>query len=298
LGSDPIYLELDETNPGCEHYDLLLVEETDIRIGAIGSTPSEKEPRMNQSAMNPEQYDFCKKLLQDKPDTSWYKLGQLLSQKYNLLLTKASLRRLHARFMKDVKKGPQRLSADELQANYYNYASELIKVDPSLSWYQLRSQLEKDRHVTASDGVFKRFYNILPSKSTAIMTLPALREHFTDIACAMIDRESAMTASLLKAKLQKQHNVTAHDSTMQTFFRELKHRSAPCQSTPVLSLDDLRTNFKLIVCKMIEQQPTITCSLLKAELHKHHNITANDVTMRRFYRDFSSVRKKKASHTA
>jgi hypothetical protein len=236
--------------------------------------------------------------LQDKPDISWYKLGQLLSQKYNLLLTKASLRRLHARFMKDVKKGPQRLSADELQANYYNYASELIKVNPSLSWYQLRSQLEKDRHVTASDGVFKRFYNILPSKSTAIMTLPALREHFTDIACAMIDRESATTASLLKAKLQKQHNVTAHDSTMQTFFRELKHRSAPCQSTPVLSLDDLRTNFKLIVCKMIEQQPTITCSLLKAQLHKYHNITTNDVTMRRFYRDFSSVRKKKASHTA
>jgi hypothetical protein len=176
---------------------------------------------LNQSSLTAKHYDYCKQLLRDY-DYSWYQLGRELTCEYGFYLSKASLRRLHAKLKANIGTGPPRMSADELRTDYYQYASDVIGNNPSLSWYQLRGQLEKDHCVTASDGVFRRFYDELPTKRKPIKSLDALREHYTDIAYALMEKELTMTWCMLKARLRKYHDVNAHDGTMMMFYKELK----------------------------------------------------------------------------
>ena len=220
----PIYFELDETIPGCACYDLLTLEDSNLNTAdLVGRIPPAIKTD-NQSSLKQEHHEHCKQLLIDDPSISYHKLGQNLHRTFNLAISKSSLRRLHTKLKQDMGQGAKRLTADDLQANYYDYASEQTNINPSLSWYQLRARLEKDHNVTSSDGNFKRFYDILPSKCLPLMNLNDLRERFSDIALTLMKERNWNNKSFkgaLKSMLRQEHKVTAHDSSISTFLKEL-----------------------------------------------------------------------------
>ena len=252
--SEPIYLLLDDAHPGCEHYDLLLTEE-------MPSTEDIVEG--NQSDLQPEQLAYCQQLLLDDPLITWYMIGKQLMTKYSLKLSKPSLRRLHARLTQRVEDKPSCLTAEELQARYYDWASDVIKANPKLSWWSLRSELQQQDNVTASNGVFIRFYNILPGKCTALMRLCDLRASYTDVAMALLKQEPRMTWNSLKDRLRELHQISTHDSSVRSFYQEIQRT---LKNKVELDITEQCASHASAAMKVLSDSPTTTWSELRTQL--------------------------------
>jgi hypothetical protein len=225
---EPIYLELDDAHEGCEHYNLLVPE--DITSLSKG----------NQSILKPDQLEFCKSLLREDPLLNWWALGKELSKIFRIELSMPSLRRLHARLCSSFKN----LTADILQAEYYGWAIAALETNPDISWWCLREQLKKQHKVTASNGVFERFY--LNCKSLAQVTLRDLRASYKDIALSVLNDNPDMTSYGLLKHLQQQHQINTTDNAIRDFHRELK------QGTLTLS-EELAMNFDRLEDKGIRK---------------------------------------------
>ena len=202
-----------------EAEDDLPIEDDDI---AKLNQRKRRKVTVNQSALTEEHISYAKDALQENPELSWYKLGKQIYDKYGLQIHKASLRRLHSRLQQDAGVMPRRLPADELHAGYYEIASALLNEHPDFSWNRLRRKLERNENVTASDGVFKHFYSTLPGKSLPTMGLRDLRTNYTSIGLDIMRRANFVISwNTLKERLQKNHNITTHDSSARTFHKEL-----------------------------------------------------------------------------
>ena len=113
-----------------------------------------------------------------------------------------------------------------------------------ISWWCLREQLRKSHKVTASDGVFERFYT--NCKSLAQVTLRDLRASYKDIALSVLNDNPDMTSYGLLKHLQQLHQINTTDNAIRDFHRELK------QGTLTLS-EELAMNFDRLEDKGIRK---------------------------------------------
>ena len=223
--SEPIYMLLDETSPGFEHYELMLPDEM---------PPPEELVEGNQSLLSPTQMAFCKSLWHDNPMMTWLEVGNQLAMKFHLKLSVMSLRRLHARLGHTTER---RLTADELHADFYGWCIAALELEPDLTVWRMRERLRMHHHVITSDGVFQRFYD--NCKSFAHVTLMHLRDSYKQIGLDLLKEDPALTTNGLLKYLQQNHQITTNQNAIRDFYQELKQGSLPMSKELSLYIDEM-----------------------------------------------------------
>ena len=208
LNENPIYLLLDESNAGCEHYSLLLPPQSDT------------SELSRQDDLTKEHMDFCSMLLRKNSNTTWHMVRSELNERYGLEITKSTSRRLFLNLRLAVETS-QSISFLDLKRLYSEEATALLATCPNIGWAKLKSMLEKTHDIIIADGPMKRFFEFLKFGSSKLASRNMLEECYSEFCMNLLHEIPDMTWSLMKEHLKTQHQISAPDSTLKRYHQRL-----------------------------------------------------------------------------
>ena len=265
--SEIIYLLLDETSPGQEHYSLLLM-------------PHDTPTKGNQSDLTPEQRIALRTYLSETDAVTWYQLRDKVMSDYGLELSYGTSRRLYDSLT--TKEG-ETIGQVALHLYYNDIAFDLMIEHPNWSWASLRSALQQTYNLSISDGVMQRFYESLNLMNYPLLSIHDLRLHYTSCLEVAFKSNKKLTWIGAKRYIESEHKVTANDITMRRFWKEI---AAAANQVRMLNVEELLQEFKDVGLNLLHE--TKCLQDFSSELSKL-KVTAQDFDMRRFYTKLQEI---------
>ena len=132
----------------------------------------------------------------------------------------------------------------------------------------------------------QRFYKSLKPAIHPVLGLQDLMALYHDEALELVRSNGKVSWSSLLTYLEKVHNVTALNCTMETFLRQLQCDS---QQLKCMTLEELDSNFSGSCLKLLQDNQDITWHRLRTILQDTHGVTASDRVFAVSYKYFSAA---------